>query len=202
MTIATVLRTMYTPTMINSLEDYDTASIRERLRVRSVIDKNGCWIFQGSPSNKTYCQLWVRNPGEPRILIHAHRVAYMAFKGEIPAGYTIDHLCEVGTCVNPEHLDAVTVQENIQRHKNNHPVTHCPQGHEYTPENTKYNLPSIKSCRKCINRGRRIRYHRDKTTTRPVGRPRKMDVNTGVCKIHATPLTIYGRCLQKGCKYA
>lgn len=28
------------------------------------------------------------------------------------------------------------------------------------------------------------------------------DLKTGMCKIHGIPLTLQGKCLQKGCKYA
>lgn len=45
----------------------------------------------------------------------AHRVSYEAFNGPIPEGMVIDHLCQVTSCVNPDHLEAVTQKTNIQR---------------------------------------------------------------------------------------
>lgn len=55
----------------------------------------------------------------------------------------IDHLCGVRRCVNPEHLEAVTHRENLLRGTGfaavNAAKTHCPHGHEYTPENTYHN---------------------------------------------------------------
>lgn len=45
----------------------------------------------------------------------AHRVYYEKFKGKIPDRYHVDHLCHVKACINPEHLEAVTPQENEWR---------------------------------------------------------------------------------------
>ena len=46
---------------------------------------------------------------------YAHRVAYEIARGPIPAGLQIDHLCRTPACVNPDHLEAVTVSENVRR---------------------------------------------------------------------------------------
>lgn len=45
----------------------------------------------------------------------AHRIMYELYKGPIPKGYDIDHLCKVTKCVNPKHLEAVTHKENCLR---------------------------------------------------------------------------------------
>lgn len=48
----------------------------------------------------------------------AHRASYEAFVGPIPEGMTIDHVCNVRDCVNPDHLRIATQQENILRGNN------------------------------------------------------------------------------------
>jgi hypothetical protein len=49
----------------------------------------------------------------------AHRVSYEFYQGPIPEGHEIDHVwqrgCRSRQCINPEHLEAVTHQENVRR---------------------------------------------------------------------------------------
>lgn len=73
-------------------------------------DETGCWLWTGSKNNKGYAQL-----GDNGRTRSAHRVSYELFKGEIPAGLQLDHLCMVRHCVNPEHLEAVTQSVNMRR---------------------------------------------------------------------------------------
>lgn len=86
----------------------------------------------------------------------AHRYAYIREFGPIEQGLTIDHVYERGCryrdCVNPEHLEAVTLSENGRRAAlHRHPTrgnANCPNGHEYTAENT-HTSSGIRHCRTC-----------------------------------------------------
>lgn len=109
----------------------------------------------------TGCIEWTasRNPrggygrfriGKDRPL--AHRVAYVLSGGVIPPGLTLDHLCRNTRCVNPLHLEPVTIAENIRRGTQGdrqRSVTHCPQNHEYNVENTYVNPRGQRVCRTC-----------------------------------------------------
>jgi hypothetical protein len=75
-----------------------------------VPDLNGCWIWSGGLKLNGYGYLRVGKKGHL-----AHRWVYEELVGPIPNGLTIDHLCRVKACVNPDHLEPVTNAENIRR---------------------------------------------------------------------------------------
>jgi len=95
------------------------------------VDENGCWNFTGPIHPNGYG--WA---GKHRS---AHRYFYRELVGPIPQGLVIDHLCRNHGCVNPAHLEPVTVRENTMRGINfiatNAQKTHCLRGHELTPDN-------------------------------------------------------------------
>lgn len=82
----------------------------ERPYVR--VQPDGCWIWQRAVARKAAPYGRVIHGGR---LKQAHRVVYEAMVGPIPDGLHLDHLCRVPSCVNPAHLEPVTVQENIHR---------------------------------------------------------------------------------------
>lgn len=70
-----------------------------------------------------------------------HRVSYESVKGPIPEGLVIDHLCRQRSCVRPDHMEPVTLKVNVLRGSSifakRARQTHCQNGHEFTPENTR-----------------------------------------------------------------
>lgn len=44
----------------------------------------------------------------------AHQVSYILFKGPIPKGLVVRHLCHHTYCVNPDHLEVGTNKQNRQ----------------------------------------------------------------------------------------
>ncbi len=136
----------------------------DRLLQNSVPEPNsGCWLWLMSVDHHGYGKMGVG----PKVKM-AHRVSYELKHGAIPEGNEIDHLCRVRCCVNPDHLEAVTHQVNVQRGETGEKVrgiqrakTHCPYGHEYTPLNTKPRKSGTRSCRACDKLwGRRPRQRR------------------------------------------
>lgn len=87
-----------------------TTPAGERL-LRHIAKRRGCWIWIGYVAPNGYGYINV-GKGIPR---RVHRVSYEHFVGPIPDGLTIDHLCANVLCVNPDHLEAVTLQENKRR---------------------------------------------------------------------------------------
>lgn len=102
------------------------------------VDRRGddeCWEWLAATS-RGYGHFWA---GADESIL-AHRYAYKLLVGPIPEGMTIDHLCRNTGCVNPAHMEPVTLAENILRGESPSAKaarqTHCIRGHEYTPENT------------------------------------------------------------------
>jgi HNH endonuclease len=119
-----------------------------------VNEATGCWEWTASLLSTGYGQF--RSGGRGSKMYKAHRYAYEAYIGPIPDGLQLDHLCRNSRCVNPHHLEPVTALENTARSEltaayKNRAKTHCPQGHEYTPENVYINPAGSRVCRTCLN---------------------------------------------------
>ena len=128
----------------------------ERLMRRVNKLPNGCWEWTGKITSDGYGACGYR--GHRHIL--AHRAFYVEMVGPIPDGLTLDHLCHTldtdcqlsdacphRRCVNPVHLEPVTVAENNQRGGMSRRKT-CPKGHPYDDENTLISN-GRRYCRKC-----------------------------------------------------
>lgn len=70
---------------------------------------NGCVTWLGGKTTDGYGR-FLHGKQVP-----AHRVAYQDKHGSIEAGLTLDHLCKNPGCVNPDHLEPVTVRVNTLR---------------------------------------------------------------------------------------
>lgn len=113
---------------------------------------DACWLWTAQTSaGYGGFRLGAGDDGKRRRVL-THRWAYEFCVGPIPEGLTIDHLCRVRRCVNPEHLEAVTMRENILRgvgpSAQNARKEGCPAGHPYDEDNTRWEREK-RHCRAC-----------------------------------------------------
>ena len=139
--------------------------VRGRFNVKYVVNpKTGCWEWTAYRNRYGYGQFCIDGR-----MMKAHRVAYELYRGNIPEGLQIDHLCRVRHCVNPDHLEPVTAQENHRRGESgvkNKQKTHCPHGHPYAGDNLQIRSCGGRTCRKCSKRRGRERRARQAVSKR------------------------------------
>lgn len=127
-----------------------------------------CWIWIGYRNPRGYGQFAIgsRYEGNARRVL-AHRWLYEQMVGAIADGLEPDHLCRRPACVNPDHLEPVTHQVNLQRGDTGQlsgllqrAKTHCPQGHPYSGKNLIIRRNGWRRCRMCYN-ANRVRRRRE-----------------------------------------
>jgi hypothetical protein len=108
-------------------------------RVDKSAGPDGCWLWTGYIKDCGHGKLYIN-----RIGYLAHRVAFVIAGNDLPRTLVLDHVknrgCTNKNCVNPAHLEPVTIAENSRRGEGicaRHILkTHCPKGHPYDAKNT------------------------------------------------------------------
>jgi hypothetical protein len=139
----------------------DMKSAQERLAGTFDVSETGCWLWNRCADRTGYGLIRWRGRQ-----YRAHRLAYFAFEGEIPAGYHVHHICHVSRCINPDHLEALKQADHMRcvDHISYHNAskTHCKWGHEFTSENTLTPKDGRRRCRLCIRMFDHARYRRNR----------------------------------------
>jgi hypothetical protein len=89
-----------------------------------LVEETQCWIWQGARTQLGYPMHSLPMDIRPYICgghsgmfsagsKPAHRISYLISGKTIPEGYDVDHICNNPLCVNPDHLQAVSHQTNI-----------------------------------------------------------------------------------------
>lgn len=124
-----------------------------------------CWLWSGAKLPSGHGVFSIK--GKPKS---AHRWSYENLVGPIPEGLHIDHLCRITSCVNPDHLEPVTQQENNRRgygiSSKFRGRTRCSRGHEYSEGSyyiTKRGARMCKACCKIRAEARAVRIAMEST---------------------------------------
>lgn len=124
----------------------DAAVVDRFMALLQPVTESGCWIWMGT-TRHGYGLFWLH--GKNR---YAHIISHLLFSGPIPDGLHIDHLCRVRCCVNPFHLEPVTIKTNLIRGDGwagrNARKINCPKGHPLSGENLVMRKGS-RVCRQC-----------------------------------------------------
>ena len=113
-----------------------------------------CWMWTGSKNDHMgYGRVTIRQEQ-----FYVHRLSYELFVGPIPEGLVIDHICRKPSCLNPDHLRAVTQRDNAVTFGEsgacalNSRKTHCKHGHPFDSSNTYVRQSGHRTCRICKRR--------------------------------------------------
>ena len=84
-----------------------------------------------------------------------NRLSYLLIGGKsLTPGLVLDHLCRNRRCINPDHLEEVTVKENNLRGNGiggiNARKTECPRKHKLVGDNVYFSCKGYRSCKKCM----------------------------------------------------
>ncbi len=125
---------------------------------------DGCWLWTGAKTK--------RENGYGCVVVEkrryvAHRWLYEQFVGSIPDALTLDHLCRVRLCVNPDHLEPVTQRENTLRGvgltAQQARQTQCKNGHPLSGSNLYTKPNGGRQCRTCHRKAKRRYKQRQRT---------------------------------------
>lgn len=119
--------------------------------------KTGCWNWTKGKNGKGYGFAWVDNKSVKVSRLSAY--LYLGF--DLDPSKLVLHKCNNKACFNSEHLYIGTDSDNkFDSVKDgthiNSSKTHCPEGHEYTSENTYLDKIGSRHCRLCRAEGMRL----------------------------------------------
>lgn len=102
----------------------------QRVLSKVAMGPRGCHISTYSVASHGYAQIGWRE-GDERPVTLCHRVMWIWFRGPIPEGMTIDHMCKNKRCIRLQHLRLIPNYENSRRgNARDWPLGKCAKGHD------------------------------------------------------------------------
>lgn len=91
------------------------STLATRIQSKIRISENGCVEWTGKRLRGGYGMVGSGGFGSKRRTLYVHRVVYQMWRGPVPPGLELDHLCRNKACCNPLHLEPVTRSVNVRR---------------------------------------------------------------------------------------
>ena len=149
--------------MLTDMAKQERLKASARFVNKTRMAEGGCVVWTGGRKGRGYGQFYIKG-----VAISSHRFSYMMANSEyvLPKGMMVCHTCDNPSCVNPEHLWLGTRSDNMMDASNKgriwkQSVTHCPNGHKYTEENTYLRQGKWRDCKECARAASRRWYHKN-----------------------------------------
>jgi hypothetical protein len=95
----------------SEVSDYDRSRFEERA---GPLNERGCRPWLGSKDSQGYGILWMTSGPKRKKNALAHRLSYAMQRGEVSGRTVVMHKCDNPICVNPDHLEGGSQQDNIR----------------------------------------------------------------------------------------
>ena len=114
---------------------YIKKSLKHRLLSRVTINKEDCWIINGSQTDKGYSRFTINYK-----MYTGHRASWIIHNGPIPNKLCVLHKCDTPLCVNPNHLFLGTRADNVYDmvNKDRHTKGENNKNAKFTPDKVVY----------------------------------------------------------------
>jgi hypothetical protein len=111
------------------------------------VPEGRCLVSTYSTGSHGYSQIGWQEDGQRKMTL-IHLVVWQHYRGEIPKGMDVDHICRNRRCSRLAHLRLLSISQNRSQQAF-HLRTCCPHGHPYDAENTRITRNGWRACRTC-----------------------------------------------------